>query len=166
MSRNALLLAIFTALTAAAAGDQDCFAPPPQQPLPFSHKKHAGAGLRCTECHAMEKPGYSAGLPSTATCMTCHITIKKDATPIQRLAAYDKQHKPVPWEPVYRLPDYVEFSHADHVQKGKVECQTCHGLVQEWDVMCRETDLAMATCIDCHRAREVPVACDRCHDPR
>jgi hypothetical protein len=45
----------------------------PIQPLPFSHKQHAGAlSLDCKMCHVNPDPGELMTYPATATCMTCH----------------------------------------------------------------------------------------------
>jgi hypothetical protein len=94
--------------------------PAPEQPLPFNHKKHLATGLECKECHMMPSPGEKATFPSTAKCMSCHTTIKKDSLPIQRLAEYDKNKEDIPWKRVYRIPEYVFFSHKVHVTGAKV----------------------------------------------
>ena len=140
--------------------------PPPPQPIPFSHKQHLATGLGCKNCHEMPDPGDFAGLPPTATCLACHTQIKKDSPAIQRLAEYHKEGKPVPWARVYRIPDYVFFSHKEHVTRGKATCESCHGPVRERDVMRKDKDTSMAACMDCHRANNAPLTCDYCHDPR
>jgi len=140
--------------------------PPPAQPLPYSHKQHLSLGLECKNCHEMPEPGDFAGLPSTAICMGCHNQVKKDSPAIQRLAEYHRESKPVPWARVYRIPDYVFFSHKEHVTRGKANCETCHGPVRERDVMRKEKDTSMAACMDCHRTNNAPLTCDYCHDQR
>ncbi len=62
---------------------------------------------------------------------------------------------PVEWVRVHRLPDYVFFSHAQHVGAGKLDCTECHGVVEEMDVLQQFSDLSMGWCIDCHRTRKV-----------
>src|SRR6266853_1194420 len=82
----------------------------------------------------------------------CHRALKKDSAAIQRLAALHEQNKPVEWRRVYRLPEYVFFSHKEHVAKGAA-CETCHGPVGERDVLRKEKEISMAACMDCHRAK-------------
>ena len=140
--------------------------PPPAQPIPFSHKQHLATGLECKNCHQMPEPGDFAGLPATDRCMSCHIEIKKDSASIQRLAQHHREGKPIPWARVYRIPDYVFFSHKEHLTRAKAACETCHGPVRERDVMRKEKETSMAACMDCHRTNNAPVTCDYCHDQR
>jgi hypothetical protein len=145
------------------------FVPQPiEQPLPFSHKTHISvAKLDCKSCHEIPDPGDFAGIPATAKCMTCHAAIQKESPHIQRLAAWDQKKEPVPWKRVYRIADYVYFSHREHLASGKATCQTCHGPVQERDVLARERDItSMAACMDCHREHSAPLTCDYCHEQR
>jgi hypothetical protein len=160
--------AALNSLFACLAGAQtSTYVPPaPEQPLPFSHKQHVSNGLQCKDCHAMPDPGEHATFPATSKCMACHVAIKKDSAAIQKLADYHKKGEPVPWKRVYRVPDYVYFSHQVHVTRGKTACETCHGPVRERDVMRKEKPTSMATCVDCHKTSEASVACDYCHDQR
>ena len=140
---------------------------PPQQPIPFSHKQHAGtARIQCRQCHTIPDPGDFATLPATAKCMECHTAVKKDSPAIQQLAGFHKDSKPVPWARVYRLPDYMFFSHKEHVTKAGATCEACHGPVSEREVMRRERDISMQACMECHRAKSASIACDYCHDPK
>src|SRR5258708_31100669 len=79
----------------------------PEQPLPFQHKKHAAAGLKCQQCHTMPGDGEMATLPATAVCMACHTQIKKDGAAILKLTEYHKDWKKNPWSRVNRVPDYL-----------------------------------------------------------
>jgi hypothetical protein len=63
--------------------------------------------------------------------------------------------KPVEWVKIHNLPDHVYFNHAQHVNAGKVACQTCHGNVQEMDVVSQQAELSMGWCINCHRQSKV-----------
>jgi hypothetical protein len=165
MTVRTVLLAILSA-RGATAQSSTYIPPAPVQPLPFSHKTHVSKGLDCKDCHAMPDPGERAGFPATAKCMTCHAAIKKDSEAIQKLADYHKKSEPVPWKRVYRVPDYVFFSHKVHVTAAKLACETCHGAVRDSDVMRKEKETSMAVCVDCHKTRNVSIACDFCHDPR
>ena len=54
-----------------AAWDPD--APGPLQPIPFSHKHHAGAyQIDCLYCHSGTDRSRMAGVPSVELCMGCH----------------------------------------------------------------------------------------------
>ncbi|MCW5982983.1 MAG: cytochrome c3 family protein [Bryobacteraceae bacterium] len=140
--------------------------PPPPQPLPFSHRTHAGTGLKCVECHSMPAPGDFATLPATAKCMACHIAVKKESPHVAKLAEFHREGKPVPWERVYRVPDYVVFSHKIHMDVDGVSCQTCHGPVEQRDRLQVEKDISMAGCMDCHSAKQASNDCQLCHDQR
>ena len=114
----------------------------------------------------MPEPGEHATFPATAKCMACHVEIEKDSEPIQKLAGYHKRQEAIPWKRVYRVPEYVFFSHKVHVTKAKVACETCHGAVRNLEVMRKEKETSMAVCMDCHKASGASIACDYCHDPR
>ena len=132
------------------------------QPIPFSHKQHSPVAA-CNLCHPTAASGERAGLPSTSQCLACHAAVKKDSPLIQRLAAYPKEEKPVPWVRVYRVPDFVFFSHARHLS-AKIECAACHGPVHQRDVLEKEVPTSMKACMDCHRVRGVSLACNLCHE--
>src|SRR5262245_25935012 len=112
--------------------------PAPAQPIPFSHKTHVGASIKCVDCHTIRPPGDTAGFPAENVCMGCHAAVKKNSEAIQKLAGYASQKTPVPWVRVYRLPKQVYFSHEVHAQKAKVECAVCHGPVAERDSLGQE----------------------------
>ena len=137
-----------------------------QQPIPFSHRAHTAEGVKCLDCHAIRKPGFAAGLPKEETCMACHSTIKTDSQSVQKLANYFKDKKPVPWVRVYRVPDYVWFSHESHHKVAQIACETCHGPVAERDVLTKEKPTSMASCMECHAARKAPNECNFCHETR
>ena len=62
---------------------------------------------------------------------------------------------PIEWTRIHNLPDHVYFNHAQHVAIGKLECQNCHGAVEEMDVLAQHSPLSMGWCINCHRETEV-----------
>jgi hypothetical protein len=141
--------------------------PPPEQPIPFSHKQHVTtAALKCADCHPIPEPGDFATLPKTATCMACHVSVKKESPHIAKLATFHKEGQRIPWAPVYRIPDYVSFSHKKHLGVKDVTCETCHGAVRESDVLRREKDISMAGCMECHRVKQASNDCLLCHDQR
>jgi hypothetical protein len=141
--------------------------PPPEQPLPYSHRQHLALGLACAQCHPMPDPGHAATLPSTSTCMTCHARVKTDSPAIQHLARAHAAGEMIPWKRVYLLPDFVFFSHRRHTMGATpIACELCHGPVRELDVMQRVGDISMAACTSCHQEKQAPTRCDSCHDTR
>lgn len=146
-------------------GDAPAEPVPVEQPLPYSHKTHVALGLQCRDCHAIADPGFLAGYPAEATCMACHSAIKADSPHIQQLARHSAEGSPVPWKRVYRVPDFVWFSHASHVLDASVQCETCHGPVAEREVLFQEKPTTMAACMECHARNSAPNDCDLCHDP-
>lgn len=132
-----------------------------EQPLPYSHKTHVKLGLRCAGCHTMPGKGEMATFPPESLCMTCHASIKKDSPAIQKLAAFAKDKKPAPWVRIYKLPDYVWFSHKVHMKKAA--CETCHGPVAERDVVKQEKPITMAACMACHDETNALNECNTCH---
>lgn len=121
------------------------------QTVPFSHQHHvSGLGIDCRFCHTTVETAGNAGLPPTYTCMTCHSQIWTNAAllaPVRQSLADDK---PLHWNRVTDLPDYVYFNHAIHVAKG-VGCAECHGDVAQMPLMRKARTLTMGFCLDCHR---------------
>ncbi len=136
----------------------------PAQPLPFSHKVHAGTmKLACKMCHPNPDPGETMTFVAPAKCMDCHSSIKTESPAIQRLAAAAKSGTPLPWVRVYAIPTFVDFSHRSHLEKGNT-CQECHGPVAERDQLAKEVDLNMAGCMNCHRTKKASLECSYCHE--
>lgn len=132
----------------------------PDQPIKFSHKIHSGEnGIDCEYCHYTALESKSAGIPPVSLCLNCHNVIRNGTQSgrfeINKIHAAVKSGKPVEWIRVHNLPDHAFFSHAQHVQAGKVECQTCHGPVEEMHVLKQHSDLSMGWCVNCHRDTEV-----------
>jgi hypothetical protein len=122
-----------------------------QQPVPFSHAHHAGQlGIDCRYCHASVETSAFAGLPPTTTCMTCHSQLFTNAEMLAPVRQSLAEHKPIHWNRVHRLPDYVYFDHSIHVTKG-IGCATCHGAVETMPLMRQVAPLTMSWCLDCHR---------------
>lgn len=164
------IVCLVLALRAVAAAQSPApvyIPPPPEQPLPYSHKQHLTLGLDCATCHPVPEPGRAATIPPTSTCMTCHAQVKIDSPAVQELARAHGSGEAIAWKRVYRLPSYVDFSHKVHVSGTRAAtCETCHGPVREMDVMQRVKDISMASCLACHQERQAPARCDSCHDPR
>lgn len=135
----------------------------PTQPVPFSHKQHAGKlQLPCEFCHAPRRLGSTVKIPQASLCMQCHQTMDTNNPGVQKLAQYAKTNSLIPWTRIYQLPSFVSFSHKVHMQHGAT-CQECHGQVADRVQMYKEADISMATCIKCHEAMRAKVGCDTCH---
>lgn len=70
---------------------------------------------------------------------------------------YTGNSQPVEWVRIHNLPDFAYFNHSQHVSVAGVECQTCHGPVEEMEIMYQYSPLTMGWCIDCHRETNVKV---------
>ncbi len=128
----------------------------PKQPIAYSHKLHAGQyKIDCNYCHVGVNKGKSATIPSANICMNCHGVIKKESPEIQKIYAAIEQNRPIEWVRVHNLPDFAYFNHAQHVNVGNIQCQTCHGEIEKMEVVEHRSSLTMGWCIDCHRKTEV-----------
>jgi mono/diheme cytochrome c family protein len=144
----------------------------PNQPIAFSHQLHAGQyEIDCNYCHTGVRKTKSANIPSANICMNCHTAIQNvggqsgispeiakiysaiDFDP--STGEYGSNVQPIEWVRVHNLPDLAYFNHSQHVKVGGIECQTCHGPIQEMDVVYQYSTLTMGWCINCHRETEV-----------
>ena len=128
----------------------------PTQPIKYSHKVHAGDyKIDCNYCHTGVRKSKNANIPSPNICMNCHSSINKGATTgteeIEKIYAAVENDTPIEWVRVHNLPDLAYFNHSQHVEVGKVECQTCHGPIEEMEVVKQYANLTMGWCINCHR---------------
>jgi menaquinone reductase, multiheme cytochrome c subunit len=132
----------------------------PDQPIKYSHALHVGQlGIDCRNCHTTVDNAAFAAVPPAQTCMSCHNAIKKNdaqGNPNANLAPlYEAwtSGKPIEWQKIHDLPDYAYFNHAAHVNKG-VGCNTCHGRIDQMEVVYQAKPLNMAWCLECHREPE------------
>ncbi len=128
----------------------------PKQPISFSHKLHAGEyKIDCNYCHTGVNRGQSAHIPSANICMNCHGVIKKESPEIQKIYTSIENNQPIEWVRVHNLPDFAYFNHSQHVNVAGLECQTCHGEIEQMEVIQQRSSLTMGWCIDCHRKTDV-----------
>jgi mono/diheme cytochrome c family protein len=156
----------------------------PVQPIHFSHKIHAGDNqIDCNYCHSSARKSKTSGIPSLNVCMNCHKNISEYAgevnpeegyttdfynAEIQKLYAavgwdeatqtYTGEEKPVEWVRIHNLPDFAYFNHSQHVTVAGIECQKCHGPVEEMEIVEQFSPLTMGWCINCHRETNVNIA--------
>ena len=127
---------------------------PLEQPVPFSHKHHVGDdGIDCRYCHTSVEKSAFAGIPSTHICMTCHSQLWTEAPLLAPVRASLTTNRPLQWNRVNDLPDFVYFNHSIHIAKG-VGCSTCHGELDRMPLTWRTQTLYMKWCLECHRAPE------------
>jgi len=126
---------------------------PPEQDVAFNHQRHAQLGLDCRFCHAAVEKSAFAGFPATQTCMNCHKMILSDAPALEPVWESLDTGKPLRWNRVHDLPQFVYFDHAIHFQAG-VSCVACHGRVEEMSRVSKQNPLYMSECLKCHRAPE------------
>ncbi|MDO5104499.1 c-type cytochrome [Capnocytophaga sp.] len=155
----------------------------PIQPIHFSHKIHAGDNqIDCKLCHSAARVSKTAGIPSLNVCMNCHETISEykgvqdvangytrefytnEIKKLYEAVGWDEktfkytgETKPVRWVRIHNLPDFAYFNHSQHVTVAGLECQQCHGKVEEMEIVHQHAPLTMGWCVDCHRQTEVNV---------
>jgi len=155
----------------------------PVQPIHYSHKIHSGVNkIDCKYCHSSARVSKHSGIPSLNVCMNCHMNIaeyngeedlengytkdfySKEIKKLYAAVGWDEENQkytgetqPVKWVRIHNLPDHVYFNHAQHVEVGEIQCQTCHGPVEEMEIMYQHSPLTMGWCIDCHRESNIKV---------
>lgn len=145
----------------------------PDQPIKFSHALHVGQNqIECQYCHTGVEKSRHASIPGTQICMNCHKYVqqgpkfgKDEIAKIYDYSGWDpdkgkfvKAPKNIEWVKIHNLPDHVYFNHSQHVKVGGIDCKTCHGKVEEYEVMKQFAPLSMGWCINCHRQTEVKFA--------
>ncbi len=150
-------------------------ADPPEQPIAFYHNVHAGQNqIPCAYCHYTADRSVDAGIPSVQLCVGCHVPGSSAPTALrgqaqlafpkvkdngrdstwyregQKLVSYWKNGQGIPWVRIHKIPEHAKFPHNTHVNVG-LQCQTCHGPVEEMEEMYQFSSLRMGWCIDCHR---------------
>ena len=153
----------------------------PVQPIHYSHKIHSGDNeIECKYCHSSARVSKHSGIPSLNVCMNCHMNIAEyngeedlekgytkefytnEIKKLYKAVGWDEENQrytgetqPVKWVRIHNLPDFVYFNHAQHVDVAGIDCQKCHGPVEEMEIMYQHSSLTMGWCIDCHRESNV-----------
>lgn len=126
----------------------------PDQPVEYSHKLHAGdLGMDCRYCHTTVETSPRANVPPTSTCMNCHKVVRADSEKLALVRDSHDSKKPIEWIKVHQLPGYAYFNHGSHINAG-VGCVSCHGKVNEMEVVAIVEPMSMGWCLDCHRQPE------------
>jgi len=165
-NRLPLLIVVFVFLVAGAgtSGITYYFTPKytrvgyaPDQPVPFDHGLHAAQlGLDCRYCHTYVEKSAHSNIPTAEVCMNCHNQILPDSQLLIQVSESVKTGDAIPWVRIHQAPDYVYFDHSVHVNRG-ISCVSCHGQVNEMEVVQHAKPHSMAFCLDCHRAPETQI---------
>ncbi len=155
----------------------------PVQPIHYSHKIHSGANqIDCQYCHSSARSSKHSGIPSLNVCMNCHENIAEyngeedlekgytkdfytnEIKKLYKAVGWDEQSRtytgetePVKWVRIHNLPDFVYFNHSQHVNVAGIDCQECHGPIEEMEIVYQHSSLTMGWCISCHRESDVKV---------
>ena len=127
----------------------------PTQPVDYSHRQHVGQlGMDCRYCHNWVEVSEHANVPPTQTCMNCHNQIQTQSPKLYQVRESWATGEPIEWVKVHHLPDYAHFNHATHVNNG-VGCESCHGRIDQMEVVYQAEPLSMGWCLECHRQPEL-----------
>lgn len=126
----------------------------PKQPVAYDHYLHAEQlGIDCRYCHTYVDESGHANVPDAGTCMNCHSQVKSDSPLLAPIRQSYESGEPVEWVRIHKVPDYVYFNHAVHVNRG-ISCVECHGQINEMQVVYHAEPLSMGWCLECHRNPE------------
>jgi hypothetical protein len=137
-----------------------------RQPVAFSHRQHVeDASMLCTDCHLYAETGMRATIPNVDICAYCHSEPLTESPDEARVVEHIASGEPIPWQKVHVTPDHVFFSHRRHTAIAELECQTCHGSVEEMDEALTRplVRITMDRCISCHEEDEASNDCILCH---
>ena len=164
LGRNRVpILSSFVAVVAIILFLYYFYAPPmaatgPEQPIPFSHRVHAGhKAIQCRFCHPYVGVSVFPGLPPVEKCLYCHNYIIANHPEIKKEHAYFNTKTPTPWVKANYLPEYVFFNHQRHIRK-QIACQSCHGQVETQDRI-KGVAFQMGFCITCHQEKGASLGC-------
>lgn len=127
---------------------------PLNQPVAFSHKHHVfELGIDCRFCHVSVEESKHASVPPSETCMTCHSVIWTNSPLLEPVRKSYAEGTPLIWNKVNKVPEFVYFDHSIHLARG-INCNTCHGPVQDMHITWKGKTLSMMWCLECHREPE------------
>jgi hypothetical protein len=135
----------------------------PRQPIPFSHRVHVHTKrISCLICHSEVARSSRAGVPPLETCLLCHSRIIRTYPYIIKEREHFRENRPIVWERVNWVPEFVYFNHSVHIQRG-FDCGQCHGEVSLMDRVVTAHKFQMGFCIQCHRKNQATHDCFTCH---
>ena len=153
--------------------------PPQTLTIRFDHNKHVkGLGVPCTACHDKAKTSRKSAdslLPPATRCDACHGSdhrksevVNAGGEAIGECAFCHLGYRE--GTPVARLDlpaPNLRFDHALHLQRG-MQCQACHGRVENVKLATADQLPRMRACLECHEhpqqvKGEASGACTTCH---
>jgi hypothetical protein len=153
-----VVIAVFAITYYASYAERNSIGYTPEQPVKFSHKLHAGSmQIDCKYCHTGVDKSRAAGIPSVDICMNCHTLARTDKPEIIKLTSYYKENKPLEWNRIHKVPQFVYFNHSAHVNKN-IDCVNCHGDVKQMEVVGQANSFTMGACLSCHRQPEKKIS--------
>ena len=142
-----LLISLFMGLNYSISGISFM----PTQPVRFSHKIHSGMfEIKCLFCHAESEISSFSPIPTTYSCMVCHIALKTETKLMKPVIESYEKKIPIKWNRIYRLPEHTHFDHSRHI-RSMIDCSSCHGNVDSMEEIFMVRELSMKWCLDCHR---------------
>lgn len=127
---------------------------PQDQPIPFSHEHHVTElGIDCRYCHSNVEKSAHATVPATETCMSCHSQIWTNSPLLEPLRESYRTNTPLKWTQLNKVPEFVYFNHSIHINRG-LNCNICHGPVQQMQLAYKGKAFFMIWCLNCHRNPE------------
>lgn len=142
----------------------------PRQPIFFRHDIHVGQyQMQCQYCHYSVAASAEPGIPTTQTCMGCHLVISgSDSSAraeIGKVRQSWSEKKPIEWVRIHYLARHAHFPHSRHIKAlGPNACATCHGDVARMPQVYQVQQVNnMGWCISCHVERKVSRDCSVCH---
>ena len=136
--------------------------------LPFNHSIHVALKVECLFCHSTARRGPPADILALQICAMCHQDVTAPTAKMKEVvAAYDASAN-VTWPRLYRVRDFVYFSHRAHVVTGRIDCSRCHGDVAAMTMAVKVRNVDnMGFCLACHTGKTVNgkkmTDCDICH---
>ncbi len=128
----------------------------PEQPIPFNHAFHVtDLQIQCEYCHTGSRNQQVATMPQMGLCMGCHSRVGGGLQPIEQMRKLWNANQVVNWERVYKLPEFVQFPHQPHL-RNQIDCQECHGTVENMARIYQATPMTMGWCLECHRGQPQP----------
>jgi hypothetical protein len=126
----------------------------PNQPVSYSHEIHVNQlGMDCRYCHSNIEVSGHANVPTTQTCMNCHLHVQKENPKLELVRRSYETGRPMEWVRIHETPDYAYFNHAVHVRRG-ISCVSCHGKVNRMEIVWHHEPQSMGWCLECHRQPE------------
>jgi hypothetical protein len=130
--------------------------------IKFSHRFHVrDTGIACADCHTAAPTSKLASDTLLAThenCKTCH-----EEQLNTKCTFCHSNDDPSTYTATALPKRNLVFSHQQHVEAQKVECEKCHTGVDKAEIGVSVAIPAMPTCNTCHNDVKASNVCEGCH---